>query len=334
MSLTLRTIQAEDIFDRMGRGELTDVVKHLRPLHPSSTNKTAVITGGGFGAGLVPAQAAAFVIELTAEYGAYKTLNVREAGSGKTTFPIATNPPRAAWISPGNMGSKLTSDGALVGGGIATESRELGALIDVAIPLLEDAKADLSIVLPDLLARAFAAAIDWACFSADGTDDDTDGQQTGIFAHAGVPSVSAAATHYSVQTLLEDDMLRTVDACDDAALTRNPRWWMHPAIYKKLLGLHDGSGAALIKFESGQPYIVGYPVTLVTGAPSANAVGSKVIAFGAGEAYLVAIRSEMTVLASDVPKFNYNIRQFRGITRVRCQMLNASWFSTLKLAVA
>jgi hypothetical protein len=75
-------------------------------------------------------------------------------------------------------------------------------------------------------------------------------------------------------------------------------------------------------------------VELVAVGPSANVAGSKVLAYGCGDAYLVAIREEIALVVSDAPKFDYNIRQFRAVARVRCEMMDPTWFATLALAAA
>jgi len=134
--------------------------------------------------------------------------------------------------------------------------------------------------------------------------------------------------------LNEEDLLRTVDAVADAALQRGCRWWVAPALYKKLLRLRDGSGARLVQFVDGKPFLVGSPVELVSVAPAVNAAGNKVLAFGCGDAYLVAVRAEISLVVSDAAKFDYYIRQFRAVARVRCEMMDPSWFSTLKLSAA
>ena len=325
-------------FDWLGRGEINDVAKRLSSALPPYSQRTAITTGDGVGMGTIPTDAAAFIIELTAMYGAHKTLNVRPATSGRTTFPIVTALPSAVgdcpFVKPASQGTKLSPVATILGSGVATESLDLPVLIEVAIALLEDERADLSYTLPTLMAQAFAQRIDFAAFVADGTDDVQDGGQTGIFAHANVASVVAAATHTQVDTLSEEDLLRTVDAVADAALQRGCRWWVAPALYKKLLRLRDGSGARLVQFVDGKPFLVGSPVELVSVAPAVNAAGNKVMAFGCGDAYLVALRAEISLAVSDTPKFDYNVRQFRAISRVRCQMMDPTWFATLKLAAA
>lgn len=334
MAYNIKTVQAMDILGRLAQGQLADATKELRPLRWSMTQKTAVITGSGFGSGLVQTETADYLLAETAASSAYKTLNVRETPTGKTVIPIVTTDPRAAWIVPGLQGAKIAADGTLVGGGVSTESNELVSLVEIAIPLTQDSGVDLNLAMADLFARAFGTALDWACFSADGSVDEIDGGQTGIFAHADVPSASATATKTSVDRLVEGDLLTCVEACADAALMRTPRWWMHPAIYKKLLRVADGSGRSIIKFPVGQPMLVGYPVTLTLGAPSANTAGSKILAFGEGSAYLVAIRQDIQVMISDAVKFDHDLRLVRAILRVKTKMMQPAWFSTLKLAAS
>ena len=175
------------------------MVKRLNPALPPYSRRTAITTGDSFGLGTVPTDAAAFIIELTAIYGAYKTLNVRPAAHGRTTFPIATALPSAVgecpFLKPTSQGTNISPVSTIIGSGVATEMLELPVIIEAAIGLLEDERADLSYALPTLMAQAFAQRIDFAAFVADGTDDVQDGGQTGIFAHAGVASVVAAATH-------------------------------------------------------------------------------------------------------------------------------------------
>jgi HK97 family phage major capsid protein len=313
-------------FDRLLRGEL----EYVR-------QRAAVITGAGLGAALIE-EIAVPIIDLTTAYSAFKTLNVQTPWSGKSRFPVAKVLPdavaEAPFLTPSSQGTQLTPVATLIGGGEETESRDLPILIEVSNPLLEDERADLSFALPSLMARAAANRVDWAAFSADGTDDIQDGQQTGIFQHGDVASVTAADGHTSVETLDEEDILRTVDATADGALQRGTRWWLAPSIFKKLLRLRDGPGARLVQFQNGQPFLVGSPVTLVGAAPSTNAAGEKILAFGCGDAALVAIRRDIGVMISDGVRFDYNVRQFRAVMRVFCQVLEPTWFSVLKLAAA
>ncbi|HOC57898.1 MAG TPA: phage major capsid protein [Verrucomicrobiota bacterium] len=329
-------LNARSALDKLGRGQMQEVARRLGMPAWAPGTKTAVTTGTGVGAGSVPDEVAALIINLAQTYGAFRTLNVRPAPSGKTTFPVAKLDPgavgEAPFITPANQGGQLTPVSKVLGTGLETEARELPILVDVANALLDDDRADLGAVLADLFAAAIARRIEWAAFSADGTDDQQDGGQTGIFAHGDVPAVTAAAGHRSVELLQEEDLLKAMDAVADAAQMRRCRWWMHPTHFLKLLRVKDGSGARLVTSEEGEPFLVGRPVTLVASAPSATAAGSKVIAYGCGDAYLVALREELKLVVSDEVKFDCNIRQFRATARVFCGMLDASWFSTLALA--
>ncbi|MCX6923411.1 MAG: phage major capsid protein [Verrucomicrobia bacterium] len=323
-------------FDLLWRGEIADVVKRLSPLPPPYSQRTAVTTGGEFGAGLVPTEAADFILELAATYGAYRTLNVRPAASGRTRFPVATAVPSAVgeapFLKPLSQASQLVPVATVIGSGADTEARELPVLLEVANPLLEDSRADLSFIFPDLMAKAIAARIDWACFGADGSDDVQDGGMSGIFGHVSISAVSATSGKTQVDALDEESILKTVDAVADAALQRGCRWWIHPALFKKLLRVRNGSGAPMVQFQNGEAFLVGWPITTTTAAPSTDAAGNKVLAFGGPDAYLVAIAQEISVLVSDGPRYDFNVRQFRATTRVWAQVLDASWFATLKLA--
>jgi hypothetical protein len=217
-------------FDGLLRGNLEQV-----------RQRTAVITGAGLGAALVEEIAAA-VIDLTTAYSGFKTLNVQTPQSGKARFPVAKVLPdavaEAPFLTPSSQGTQLTPVATLMGGGEETQSLDLPILIEVSNSLLEDERADLSFALPSLLAKAAANRVDWAAFSADGTDDIQDGGMTGIFRHGEVALVTAAAGHASVEKLSEEDILRTVEATADGALQRGTRWWLREAV-KYEVGMMD-----------------------------------------------------------------------------------------------
>ncbi len=294
----------------------------------------ALTTGGLPGSSYVPDFAIDLIIDLMSVYGAYATLNVRLTPSGKTRIPTATAAPAAVWLKPGSQGTQITADTAFAGAGATTEANTVASVMDVSRELLQDSAVDLSIALPEHIAQAHAKAIDWACYGADGTDDTTDGGQTGIFEHGSVINVSAGAGNTTVAALQAEDFLAAVDAVAVAAIERGPRWWTHPALYRKLLRVKDASGSLLVDFVDGVPHLLGYPISLTSAAPSTDAAGSKVFAFGCGDAFVVAIRKEFEVQVSEGSKFDYNVAQFRAITRAHCLMGAATWFSVLKTAAA
>ena len=319
----------DQALDELFRGDIASIVRRLDPM---PGQRTALTTDAGLGLGMMPLDVGKSTIALSAEFGAYKDLNNQTSPSGKTTYGLLSALPLVTIITPANQGTQISADAVMTGSGAATISRELAVIINMANQLAEDERANTSFALKNGFAMSLASALDWVCFSADGTDDTTDGGMTGIFADAGVTVVSAAAGRTLAEQLQEEDFLRCVDACAAAALQRGARFWMHPSIYRKVLRVRDGSGQALIKFQAGAPYIAGFPVTLVARAPSANGAGQKVVAFGSGDAYLVAVRDEIAVQVSEAPKFDYNMRQIRATMRAYCRMLDATWFATLATA--
>jgi HK97 family phage major capsid protein len=184
------------------------------------------------------------------------------------------------------------------------------------------------------LGRGISRHLDHLAFVADGTDDTTDGLMTGAFVDAGVPVVTAVGGNTTAQAIEEEDILNLVDAVAPAALQRSPRFWVAPAIYTKLLRVKDGSGAKLVRFENGQPSILGWPVTLASIAPSTNAAAQKIMLFGCGEAVLVAVREMVGIDVSESCKLDYNMLMVRAVVRAHCQVLAPTWLAVLKTAAA
>ena len=312
------------------RGSVEDALRRLDPLAPNQ--RTAVTTGTGIGQGLVPQEVADRVLDLAADYGvALRLCSVVRVNTGRVKVGKITARPQAVWISAANQATQIGDDALLVGGAASMEARDLAAKVNIAIPAIEDGTI-LTPAIETALGQAFAGAIDWAFLSAAGADDVVDGAQTGIFASADVPSVTAAGGKVSTETLAEEDFLRTIDACANTALQRGARWFVHPAIYKKLLRVRDGSGADLVKLQNGEPYLCSFPVTLAAAAPSTNAASQKVLGFGCPQAYLIIQRRQIEVLLSDAVMFDRNLRQMRAVMRAHGEILDATWFSTLKLS--
>lgn len=305
----------------------TDVEKTVARNWPQ---RTALVTGEGPGAGMVPTFAAETLRELAGLYGAYQTLGVQAAPTGKTVFPLVTSLPTAQWFTPLTQGTQLTP-GTIGGSGLSTEARDVVSMVQIARGVLDDTRVNLGVALPALLAQSIAAAVDHAAFAADGTDDDTDGGMTGIFADGNV-GVAEAGSATLAEDLEEEDFLRAMDGVSAAALQRGCRWWMHPDIYRKVLRVQNGAGERLVRFVEGEPTILGCPVTLVVAAPGTNAAGAKVAAFGCGAGYVVGIRDEFyTRVAENGPGFDFCMVHLKVWTRAVCQMAAADYFRILQL---
>lgn len=310
--------------------EEKSLMRRLRDLAPAK--KTALTTGLDPGAAMVPTLASEQLVELALASGAYRDLNVISLSTGRSVIPVMTALPGGVFRQPLSQGTQVPADEALTGEGVSVEANELVTLVPVAIGVIEDARVDFGTWLPQQLAQGLAARIDHAAFAADGDDDGTDGGQTGIFAHDEVPVVEAG-TAQSTAEIEREDLLRVLDAVAPAALQRGCRWFVHPSIYRKLLRVTDGAGAPVVQFGAGgELRILGAPVSLVSAAPSTDAAGEIVLAFGCGQGYAVAMRDDFVVSwSASGPGFDKHLSYLKCATRVRCEMLNPDYFALLRL---
>jgi HK97 family phage major capsid protein len=207
--------------------------------------------------------------------------------------------------------------------------------VEISEQLLQDEQVDLSDVLLRAFVQSISARIDYACFVGDNTDDTVSGAQLGIFQDGSVASVNADVGNSAVSKLQREDFLNAVGAVTPAALQRPCRWFISPAFLPILQKLRDGATGFLLKspLETGGEWaLVGYPVTWVAQAPSANTPGSKIAAFGQSDAYLVGVREDFEIGSSQHPLWNRIQRQIRGYARARCDMRESTGWATLKLA--
>ncbi|HMJ65972.1 MAG TPA: phage major capsid protein, partial [Candidatus Binatia bacterium] len=151
-------------------------------------------------------------------------------------------------------------------------------------------------------------------------------------------SVDASAGSTTVQRLTDDDFINTMLAVDAEALDegRRPMWWMHPTQMLRAMSIRVG-GQSLLKTPVEQPgrgivSIKGFPVVTSGVCPSTNTPGSKVAAFGDGDAQAVGVRKDFTLESSKHFKWNTLQRTFRGFGRARTETLAATRFAYLKTA--
>ena len=146
-------------------------------------------------------------------------------------------------------------------------------------------------------------AADRACFVSDGSDDATDGGQTGIFAHGSVPSYSAAAGRTSASALVLADFAATIGTVAASALQRACRWWANPVFLPTLMLLKDGQEKILIPptTPGGEWMLAGFPVTWTAAAPAVDSAGHSIAAFGRGEAFMFAIARDVQLRQSETP---------------------------------
>lgn len=315
-------------------GTLTDAE---RGLMQRTLGKTALETGAGLGAGSVPEPVAQEIFNLVLQFGAFRTLGVTPIPSGKTKLPIATGNPDAEFFIPGaNQGGQITEDTGLLGEHAAVECVEVASLVPVAWAWAEDTNLDPARVLLERMAQGLAARVDHAAFMADGTEDEQDGGQTGLFAEATVPVTVAGDANKTVGDLERADFVRAIAGVAPAALQRPCRWWISPALMPALLGLTDGTERILKAPEAADDEwrICGFPVTWTAVAPATDAANQPVAVFGHGAAYAVAVREDFELTTSHLgaAAFASLRRLFRCVGRVKCVIRDAAAFTILKTA--
>ena len=313
------------------QAKLVEEMKALRGTVTKGLDTTSEMVG-------FPIPVSTDVFNLLLVYGAFRDLGVRPMENTKTKFAKVTALPTAVFITPTATGvaRAIPADTTLAGDSLTAQCNLVAALVEISAAVLEDEKVDLSGVLLQLFVQSLAAALDYASFQGDGTDDQTSGLQTGIFQHAGVASVNANDANVTVSQLERGDFLKPVGAVAPAALQRPCRWYINPVFIPALLTLKEGPGNTyLLKTPAetqGEWHLLGFPVTWAAQAPSAGTPGSKVAAFGAPNSYLVGIREDLEIGSSDKAKWSQAMRQVRAIARARCDMREATGWATLKLA--
>jgi HK97 family phage major capsid protein len=158
---------------------------------------------------------------------------------------------------------------------------------------------------------------------------------TGVF--EGGTLVAAAATEDTVEELDLEDFMAALLAVDPIVLNRQSKWWMHPHVLIRMLGIKDSSGRPIFQTAMEAPSpgavgsILGYPVVLAFKAPSANVANTKVATFGDPAGHVMGIRTDFKFEASDEHKWNTYERSFRGVGRAGSKIRRALAFANLRL---
>jgi HK97 family phage major capsid protein len=161
--------------------------------------------------------------------------------------------------------------------------------------------------------------MDYFALAAQGANNTTDGTYTGIV--SGGAQVSAAAGNTTVGQLEYDDVLKLLWSVSARVLHKSPRFWAHPFILAKLMGIKDKNGRPIFMTYLEAPQfgsmgsLLGKPVTMADIAPYTDAPGSPVLSFGDPEGGYFALRSDFGFESSDHFKWDYYARSFRGIGR-------------------
>jgi HK97 family phage major capsid protein len=218
------------------------------------------------------------------------------------------------------------------------EANYVAALLNISLGLLEDAAVDWSRLMVETFTQSLGARIDYACFSGNGAVDANNGGQTGIFVDTNIKTFAAANGNTTVEQLDRTDFLAVVGTVAPAALQRPCAWWINPAFLPVLARIAEGPTSAhyLLRTPAetgdGTWRIVGFPVVWTAQAPATDGANQKFAAFGHGDSYLVGMREEFELMASEHSQFNTLQSQYRAASRVFCETREATGLATLTTA--
>lgn len=297
--------------------------------------RTGLLEASGAGAGYIYTELLPAVYGLIAEYGIWNKFDVIPLSMNAANLIVDTTDPTATWEAEATAPSETN----YAGGNVAMAVKKLMAWMSVPNELLEDSVIDLGRYVLPKFANAIAKGIDWACTSADGTADTTDGGFTGIFGGGGTAAV-AASGNISMATLDLEDFIAAMAAVNAAALSKQCYWWIHPTNLVKALAIKDLNGRPIFLPSTDAPSlggigsILGYPVVMTHAAPATNAVNNKVAVFGDPMGLAVGLRSDFQFAASDQILFKEDMTVYRARARAAIKVKQATAFGVLTLAAS
>jgi len=303
---------------------------------------SGIETQDTLGAGLLLAVPVANELyDLMLHYGAYKYLGLRKMVGAYTLYPKVTANPQAIFITPTQQGkTTIPYDASYAGAGLGPLANTIATIIQASRAWVEDQRVDLSNIILNHVVRGFAQRIDWGAFQGNGNDDQTNGMTKGIFFDPAIASLVAPSGSNAVGGLNRQDFLSAVGNVSAAALQRMdeqpPRWYINPTLIPQFLQLRDGAAPNyLLKTPAetgGEWLLVGFPVTWAAQAPNATAPGSKILAFGNPDAYLVALHEQFEIMMTQKgSEFPGATAAFRAIGRGFSELREVTGFTTLAL---
>lgn len=274
------------------------------------------------------------IYSLIAEYGIWRNFDVIMAGTKTTKLIVDATDPTMLFVDEDTAPSEASYTGSNVS---ATVKKILGWL-SISNEMLEDSEVNVAAHILPKFANATARRIDFAALNADATADGTNGGFTGIF--QGGTAVVSAATHTTIATTTYDDVLATLLGVNAAALSRPCKWFLHPQILVRMLGIKDLNGRPIFLPSIDAPSfgavgsILGFPVQLCHAAPFANVASSKIAVFGDPQAEAVLLRKDFEFAMSDQVKFLEDKTVFRGRARIAAKIKQADAFAVLTNAAS
>jgi HK97 family phage major capsid protein len=294
----------------------------------------AIGEDAGEGATLMIAQLFKEIFDTLAQYGDWATLGVRRLGTKVTNFPVKTARVVAQWLT--TEAAPIADDTSEAGGTITLTVLPNAVLLNVSRQLIEDAEFDVTTMVMEDFQEAWNLRLDTAAFTGNGTADGNNGGFTGLF-NAGTRAV-AAQGNTTVGALDFDDVTRCLTTVAPVVLKRKPRWWLHPQMLVRMMGIKDNNGRPIFLGALEAPSygaigtILGFPVTPVMAAPNTDAAGQLVAAFGDRNGQVVGVRDDFVFESSDHYRWNTLERSFRAYGRAATGCRQANAFAILQTA--
>jgi HK97 family phage major capsid protein len=288
----------------------------------------------GEGATLIIAQLFKEIFDTLAQYGDWSTLGVRRLGTKVTNFPVKTARVLAQWLT--TEAAPIPDDTNEAGSTLTLTVLPNAVLLNVSRQLIEDAEFDVTAMVMEDFQQAWNLRLDTAAFAGSGVADGNNGGFTGLF-NAGLKA-QAAQGNTTAGTLDFDDVNRCLTTVAPVVLRRKPRWWMHPQMLARMMGIKDNNGRPIFLGALEAPSygaigtILGFPVVPVMAAPNTDGPGQLIAAFGDRNGQVVGVRDDFVFEASDHYRWNTLERSFRAYGRAATGCRQANAFAVLQTA--
>lgn len=309
----------------------------------SARQKALTGVDAQLGQATIPSEWFKTIYDTLLEYGDYASLDVQQVGARTNLVPVATARPNFYWIGSGTggtgEGSSIT-EGVFTGSSVTLTIQTLATYLLAARELLMDSSVDMAPYIMQQLLQAVAFGLDTAAFVGTGAADQTNAGYVGIF-QAASANVNLAATagpgNTTVEATVLEDWQNTLLTVSPIVLKRKGAcWWMHPQILIRVLAVRDANRRPLFQTYTEAPSpggignILGYPVKLPAVAPTTDAPGNPVAAFGDPVGMAVGMRSDIEFATSDDVHFAENLRAFRCLCRAGTKLKTTAASTTLK----
>ena len=298
--------------------------------------KRALSDGASPGSTMINAQLLPAIYSTIAEYGMWRNFDVIPVATSSAKMIVDATDPLMYWTAE----NTAPTEGAPTAANVTATINKLLGWLQVSRELLEDAEIDVAGYVLRKFANATAYALDFACTSADGGADATDGGFTGIFGGSGTAAV-AVSGNVSVATLDFEDWLAAMLAVDAAVLSRpTAAWFIHPQMLVRALSIKDLNGRPIFLPASDAPSlggigtILGFPVILCHTANATDGVSKKIAVFGDRMGQAVCLRNDFEFAMSDQAKFTEDAIVFRARARGAAKTKKATAFGVLTTAAS